>query len=426
MTKVLRGKRLVLGATLACIALATAACSSSKSGSNADGKNSAGSTSGGSSANCSGAAVKIMTISTLSGSVALHPEIPQGVESAAKALNTSCALGGPIQVQACDDKYEPNAAAACARKAVSDKVIAVVGDDGQFTDQSIPILRAAGIPETGFFQNGSQSSTSPNSFPTVFGIPGVYGDVSASVSLGATKVGIVSINTPATQYLVNLSKLGLSKLGAKLVSTVLVAPDLTDYSAAAAKLASDGAQAVIEILPEGGALQLLKALRSQGTDLAKVPYIASGLTVTPKILKKWTNSVTQDIYIVGSSWPTTDETNTGIKQLNTELRANGADPDAQSAFGIGAWAGMHMVADLMKGESSMTAATLMTKLKTATLNNPALAPVDFNKPAFPDDPTLSKQRVFSNQVVVSKVDNGKPKVISGGFVSCAAKFTVTQ
>jgi ABC-type branched-subunit amino acid transport system substrate-binding protein len=404
--------------------IALAGCGGSSGGTSSVGASPGGAASA---ASCTGTTIKVMTIATLSGGVGLHKEIPEATDAAAKAINASCEFGAPVEVIACDDKFAPNTAAACARQAVSEKVLAVIGDTGQFGQQTIPILRAAKIPTVGFYQNGKEASSSPTSFPFEYGLTLVRGEIDTAASLGATKIAMVYINTPAVQFLVDLAKTQIASLGGNLVASIGVAPTATDLSTAAGQVASSGAQAVLPILLEGGTLQLLKAMRDQGTDLNKFHYITSGLTATPAVLAKWGKATTEGIYITQGAWPIQDDSNAGIKKMREELAAAGHDPAAQSDYGVIAWTAMHVVAKLMKGEPTIDGTSLMAKLNSSPqINEPTIPPIDFSKPAYPNDPVLSKLRIFANQVVASRMVNGAPQIITDGFVSTETKFTVKR
>jgi len=379
----------------------------------------------GSNSSCTGEPLKIMTISTLSGGIGLHPEIPEATRAAATAINGDCGLKRPIDVIVCDDKFDANVASQCARDAVSEKVLAVVGDDGQFAEQSLPILKAAGIPTVGFYQNGQAASTSPNSFPNVFGLVLLRGEVGAALSLGAKKIVLVPIDTPSVDFLVSTASRMLEEAGAELVGVIPVPPNVTDMTPYAAQAVATGAEAIIPVLTEGPFLQLLNALDQQGTRIEDMPLFGSALTSTPAVVAKW-GEIANGLYIVGQSWPVSDDANDGIKRLRAELRAIGADPQGQSDFSVAAWTGMHLIAELMADVPTIDSATLVAKLASAgRIDRPELAPFDYSRPAFPDDPTLSKLRVFSSSVVITRVQDGAIVPVTEGFVDTLEEFALT-
>lgn len=416
-------RRTAILIAVVCIpAIVGSGCSSSKKTASGGG---GGSTSGGaqtnSSAACSGDPVNIMTISTLSGGTAEHPEIVDSVKAAAQQINDVCQLGRPVKVTTCDDKYNPNDSAGCARQAVSLKVVAVVGQDGEMAEAALPVLKAAGIPEVGFYQNGSNASSFANSFPLVWGLTLVQGEVATAVSLGAKKIALIAINSPSTGFLVSLTKAAVESLGGTLVTTVQVDPKATDLSTGAAQLQQSGADAYIPFLAKGALLQLFNALNQLDS---KVPVMGSSLTLTPQVISQ-NVTATNGIYVIGQGWPPADSSNAGIAQLATEMKAIGKSASEESDFGIAGWSGMHVVADLLKGSTTFDAATLTQKLNTSgPISRPEISPFDWTKPAYAENPSFAKLRVFSNQVVVSKIDNGAAKVISGGFVPTTKTFTI--
>ena len=79
-----------------------------------------------------------------------YPEGQTAIEAAAMSLNAAGGINGhPIQVAACNDQGDPNVAAQCARQAVSDGDVAVLGSYSQNAGQVLPILQAANIAYVG-------------------------------------------------------------------------------------------------------------------------------------------------------------------------------------------------------------------------------------------------------------------------------------
>src|SRR5204863_2229965 len=97
-----------------------------------------------------GTPIKLMQIATLTGPSNNVPEDAAAGKAAVKAVNAAGGVNGhPLELSVCDDKFDPNGAAECARQAVSQKVAAVVSLNSGFGDKVITILDAAGIPSVG-------------------------------------------------------------------------------------------------------------------------------------------------------------------------------------------------------------------------------------------------------------------------------------
>ena len=98
-----------------------------------------------------------------------------------------------IQVEVCNDNFDPNEAAACARQAVDDGVVAIVGPASGYASSALPILEEAQIPYlNGTGAGGVIELTSPVSFPLHGGSQAqLMGAGHALVDEGATNVTIV-------------------------------------------------------------------------------------------------------------------------------------------------------------------------------------------------------------------------------------------
>ena len=80
-----------------------------------------------------GAPLKLMVVYEGVGPIS-SPEVPEGAIAAAKAINARGGIKGrPVQIIACDTKNDPTTATGCGRRAVSDGVVAMVGNRHAFT-----------------------------------------------------------------------------------------------------------------------------------------------------------------------------------------------------------------------------------------------------------------------------------------------------
>src|SRR5262245_53102293 len=73
--------------------------------------------------------LKLMTVYEGRGAASASPEIPEGAIAAAKAINAKGGIKGrPVEIIRCDTKNDPNVATECGRRAVSEGVVAMVGN----------------------------------------------------------------------------------------------------------------------------------------------------------------------------------------------------------------------------------------------------------------------------------------------------------
>jgi ABC-type branched-subunit amino acid transport system substrate-binding protein len=147
--------RRVAMALLAVSALVLAACQSASATTAEVGKSSA-----------HGTAIKIMVIADIASSELALPQVVTGAQAAVNNINAAGGVNGhPLDLLHCNSQADPNAAAACAREAVSDHVSAVVGMESLQSGSAVPILQAAKIPSIGATDLSPPDHTSPDSFP---------------------------------------------------------------------------------------------------------------------------------------------------------------------------------------------------------------------------------------------------------------------
>jgi ABC-type branched-subunit amino acid transport system substrate-binding protein len=345
------------------------------------------------------------------------PEFLDGAEAAAAAITKSCELGRPLQVIACDDQWSPNQAAVCARKAVTEKAVADVTYSG-FGDSIVPILAAAKIPAMGQ-QTSSEESTNPYSFPIAYPIPQLLGEVSTVAALGAKSLVVASVDIPAVKFLTGVIAAQAKAVGIKALPSIAVPPTQTDMGSYAGQVLGSKADAVMMVLGGPQESGLAKALREQGatfgTDTGSLIYSSGMNVLTPSFVK---DLDPEGMTASAWTWVPTDTSGPGIKQYIDELKAAGkpSGPLDADVLGMTGWAGVHVIADTLKGQSEMTAATLVERLKagaaTPFFEKYGLPPTDYTKPAFSSGP-LSKLRVFSRHTSAWVFDeSGQPKPLS--------------
>jgi len=93
-----------------------------------------------------GTPVKFMTIVPLSGNNITYPAESAGAEVTVKSINADGGIAGhPIELHVCDDKNDPNEATKCAREAVEEHAVGVVGSYSLFGENIMSILQSAAL-----------------------------------------------------------------------------------------------------------------------------------------------------------------------------------------------------------------------------------------------------------------------------------------
>jgi ABC-type branched-subunit amino acid transport system substrate-binding protein len=152
----------------------------------------------------SGDPIRLMVQVPLTGPSTRNPEPPVGAKAAAWAVNAAGGIKGrPLDIQVCDDQFDPGKSAGCARLAVSGGVVAYVGAYTGQGDRYMPILEKAGIPSVGNVAVSASENTSPLSYPVGSGAAVALAGVGAMMGkLGCQKIAVAYANTAGPKYVV--------------------------------------------------------------------------------------------------------------------------------------------------------------------------------------------------------------------------------
>ena len=121
-----------------------------------------------------GEPIKVMVEAPVNTQLPPYPNIPGAAEVYEQYINDKGGIKGrPLEVIICDDKGDPNEGANCARQAVEEKVVAVVGSFTFDASRIIPILEEDKIAWFGgCCPLVAQEFTSPISFVLGSLLPG--------------------------------------------------------------------------------------------------------------------------------------------------------------------------------------------------------------------------------------------------------------
>ncbi len=394
------------------LVIAAAACGSSSKSSSPSGS---GSVTTAAKVACPGTPVKLFSVATLSAGLGTQsPAIAPGMKAAADAANNSCEAGVPIETEVCDDKLDPNVAAACGRQIVQEKAAAVVGTQSPLADSYGPITEAAGIPDIGSNGSSTWATKGTTAFPLFQSISQYYGQLTVFAALDVKSVAIAYIDIPSVVGIIAVAKGRLSDLGVKLAKTVPIPPNATDFSQYAAQVINSGADGLSVVLGGSQVVQLVEAMDQQGTTPKDIAVVAGTVALKPSDIAP-TGGKLDGLYGVSATIPVSDTSNAGVAQYLQELKDSGATV-APADDGFQAWAFVHEVAKMLKRATTKDAAGLLAVVKTSTIDSPGLPAVDFTKNAVPEDPVLGKVRLFNRQIAISQVTNNVYVPMSDKFV----------
>ncbi|MCO6749010.1 ABC transporter substrate-binding protein [Streptomyces sp. IpFD-1.1] len=169
------------------------------------------------------------------------PGMPAMAEAIARWVNTSGGVDGhELKVLTCDDGNDSEGAAACARRAVREDVVAVVGSYSQHGRSFLSPLEAADIPYIGGYGVTGEEFTSPLSYPVNGGQAALLAGNGRQLGEECGRVFLVRPDTVAGDALPGLLDAGLAGAGAGAAVDVPAPESAREYTAQAARVLSAG------------------------------------------------------------------------------------------------------------------------------------------------------------------------------------------
>ncbi|QGZ50297.1 MULTISPECIES: ABC transporter substrate-binding protein [Streptomyces] len=140
------------------------------------------------------------------------PGMPAMAQAYARWANASGGIDGhELRILTCNEQNTSAGAAACARRAVREKVVAVVGSYSQNGRAFMAPLEAAGIPYIGGYGISEDEFTSPLSYPVNGGQASLMAGHGMQLAESCRKVSLVRPDTLAGDKLPDLLDSGLRK-----------------------------------------------------------------------------------------------------------------------------------------------------------------------------------------------------------------------
>ncbi|MGW1495320.1 ABC transporter substrate-binding protein [Streptomyces sp. NPDC002402] len=175
--------------------------------------------------------VKVMTFAPEDTRATNMPGMPAMAKAYAKWAKTQDGLDGhELRVISCNEENSSTGAATCARRAVKEGVVAVVGSYSQHGDAFMAPLEAAGIPYIGGYGISGEEFTSYLSYPVNGGQASLLAGNGRQLADVCERVSLVRPNTLAGDELPQLLNSGLSEGSRDKSTDILAAEDATDYT----------------------------------------------------------------------------------------------------------------------------------------------------------------------------------------------------
>ncbi|KAA0942844.1 ABC transporter substrate-binding protein [Streptomyces apricus] len=178
-----------------------------------------------------GGTVKVMTWAPEGTGTTNKPGMPAMAKAYARWVNKHGGLDGrKLQVLTCNDDNDTVSAANCARRAVEEGVVAVVGSYSQHARSFFSPLEAAGIPYLGGYGVTDDEFTSPLSYPVNGGQASLLAGLGRQLARTCGPVTLVRPDTVAGDELPVLLDSGLTAAGHAASVDQRAAEDASEYA----------------------------------------------------------------------------------------------------------------------------------------------------------------------------------------------------
>ncbi|WP_282694872.1 ABC transporter substrate-binding protein [Streptomyces sp. CC208A] len=159
------------------------------------------------------------------------PGMPAMAQAYARWVNAQGGIDGhELRVLTCNEQNTPSGAAACARRAVREKAVAVVGSYSQNGRAFMAPLEAAGIPYIGGYGLTDDEFSSPLSYPVNGGLAALIAGHGMQLAESCRKVSLVRPDTLAGDRLPKLLDAGLKKAAKRGAVDIPAVEDATEYA----------------------------------------------------------------------------------------------------------------------------------------------------------------------------------------------------
>lgn len=364
--------------------------------------------------------IKVMTVTTLNASGPTYQNIANTAEVYAEYINARGGIAGrPLEVTVCDELFDPAVATTCAREAVEEGMVSIVGSFTFFAESIVPVIAESDITWFGPCCPITPSElTSKHSFP--IGNQPMYavGAVKKAVDDGCESINTVIID--GAQIFIPPMENAISALGQSFGETVILPPTAQDYSSEVAQALSNDADCVITIISETSFITWNTAWTQSGTEA--VQYGPQG---NLNEVSAAGNEEATDGDIVVGMYP--DISTDPWSEYRLALDEGGYDTselDYNSLGGMGTWAafvGFTQIAETIDGE--ITAESFFEAASnTSELDLGGMVPtLDFTQEW--TDGLEGYQRLFNRSVVYSTLENGKIVPLTTDFEDVGALAT---
>jgi ABC-type branched-subunit amino acid transport system substrate-binding protein len=361
----------------------------------------------------SGDPIKLMTVTTLNANGPTYENIAITAEIAADFINSSGGINGrPVEVIVCDEQFDAAIAATCARDAVEQGVVSVVGSFTYFAEAIVPVIAESDITWFGACCPISPSElTSKHSFP--IGNQPMYavGEVKKAVEDGCESINAVIVEGADAIFRGPMEN-AMAAYGREFGDVIITPTIAQDYSAEVARATTD-ADCMVVVMSETPFLTWNTALQQSGSDIKQYGNQGNLNAISAKGAEEATDgNIISGMYPDIASEPWADY-RAALEKNEIDQVAN----DFNSLGGMGTWAAYMGFAQIAAGiEGEVTAASFFEAASNTTaLDLNGMVPVlDFTQEWTDGLPGYT--RLFNRSVVYSQLSNGQVIPLDNNFV----------
>ena len=360
----------------------------------------------------SGDPIKLMSITTLNANGPTYENIAITAELAAEFINDTGGINGrPVEVIVCDEQFDPAIAATCARDAVEEGVISVVGSFTYFAEAVVPVISESDITWFGACCPISPSElTSPYSFN--IGNQPMYavGEVKRAVEDGCEAINAVIVEGADAIFRPPMEN-AIAAYGMEFGDVIITPTIAQDYSAEIARATTD-ADCMVVVMSETPFLTWNTALQQSGSDIKQYGNQGNLNAISAKGAEEATDgNIISGMYpdISTSPW---DDYRMMLEKNDVDQVAN----DFNSLGGMGTWAAYMGFAQIARGiEGDVTPTSFFEAASnTSNLDLNGMVPVlDFTQEWTDGLPGYA--RLFNRSVVYSQLSNGEVIPVDNEF-----------
>lgn len=182
----------------------------------------------------------VMTFAPQDSKATNMPGMPGMAKAYERWINSKGGVNGrKLRVLTCNEHNTPTGAADCARKAIAEKAVAVVGSYSQHGRAFMAPLEAEGIPFIGGYGVSSEEFQSPLSYPVNGGQPVLLAGAGHQLGRACAKVALVRPDTLAGDALPIQLNAGLKANQMPEASDIRAAEDSSDLTPQAREALAD-------------------------------------------------------------------------------------------------------------------------------------------------------------------------------------------